>query len=228
MQQYFLNTPITADVVDLPDDVLYHLKKVLRRNDGYKLRLVDDGGQVYLAELRDKKAHIIETIQEQRELPQRLIIALALIKYDRFEWAIQKCTELGVTDIIPLLTERTVIKAKDESKRMERYKRIAKEAAEQSLRHQIPKIWSPMNIRDILKVEATYRYLAYEKEDKDTIPDKIDGYSLIVIGPEGGFTEDEAASLISSGFVAITLGPRILRAETAAIVSSTLIGRAME
>ncbi len=228
MQQYFLDASITTDVVALPKDILHHLKIVLRRNDGYKMRLVDSEGKVYLAELIDEKAKIIETIEEDRELPSRLIIALALIKHDRFEWAIQKCTELGATDIIPLLTKRTVIKAKEESKRITRYKRIAKEAAEQSLRNRIPEIWQLTDIKDIIKIEANKRYIAYEKEDTSVLPDKIDGDTLIVIGPEGGFTDEEATLLISHGFISITLGPRILRAETAAIVATTLIGRALQ
>ncbi len=227
MQQYFLDTSITTDVIDLPNDVLVHLKKVLRRRDGYKMRLVDDRGQIYLAELKGDRAQMIETLDEGRELPHRLIIALALIKHDRFEWAIQKCTELGATDIIPLLTERTVIKTKEESKRTERYKKIAKEAAEQSLRRRIPDIWKPTDIKDIHKVKTNYNYLAYEREDTCLLPDRISGDALIVIGPEGGFTEDEVDMLISAGFSSVTLGPRILRAETAAIASCTLIGRAM-
>ena len=228
MQQYFLNTSITTDLHDLPDDVMYHLKKVLRSNNGYRFRLVDDENKVYLAELKDNKAKIIEVIEENRELSYRLIVALALIKHDRFKWAIQKCTELGVTDIIPLFSERTVIKEKENSKRIERYKRIAKEAGEQSLRHKIPEIWLPMDIKDIRKVDATYRYLAYEKQEREPLPDKIDGDTLVVIGPEGGFTEAEASMLISCGFTSITLGKTILRAETAAIVASAFIGRAMQ
>lgn len=228
MQQYFLEEKLfVGGKVKLNDDILFHLKKVLRKKSDYQMRLVDSEGKVYLAKLSNADAIIIDELKDDRELKSELVLAMALIKHDRFEWAIQKATELGATKIIPMITERVVIKTDSEAKRLERYRKIIKEAAEQSLRNKIPVITDFMTLDEVIDLDIKRKIVAYEKEDRtDLEMDAAD--TLILIGPEGGFSEEEFAKLISNGFISISLGKRILRAETAACAALAILGRSME
>ena len=228
MQQYFIKETLKVGTyVTLDDEILFHLKRVLRKMKGYEFRLIDKENKAFLCTLEDERAKVISAIKEERELRHELVLALALIKHDRFEWAIQKATELGVSKIIPLISERVMIKDDSEVKRIKRYQKIAKEAAEQSLRHRIPEITSFMSLDEVASLPVTNKLLAYEKEEEKKLED-YDDDTLIVIGPEGGFSKKEYQLLMECGFSSISLGKRILRAETAAIAAVCIIGRGME
>lgn len=228
MQQYFIKETLKVGTyVTLDDEILFHLKRVLRKVKGYEFRLIDKESRAFLCTLEDDRAKVISVIKEERELRHELVLALALIKHDRFEWAIQKATELGVSKIIPLISERVMIKDDSEVKRIKRYQKIAKEAAEQSLRHRTPEITSFMSLDEVASLPVANKLLAYEKEEEKKLED-YDDDTLIVIGPEGGFSKKEYQLLIERGFSSISLGKRILRAETAAIAAVCIIGRGME
>ena len=223
MQQYFVdNTLKDNDLINLRDDILYHLVKVLRQTN-QEFRLVDSTGSIFLCKLENNQARIIKCLNENNELETDITVILALIKSDKFELTLQKLTELGVKRIVPYNAYRSVVKETKKDKKLERYKKILMEASEQSHRNIIPEITSAIDIKDIEKYKSNINLIAYEKEDIKSKSELKAKSITIVIGPEGGFDKDEYNTIVSMGFNSISLGKRILRAETAAIYLTSII-----
>jgi 16S rRNA (uracil1498-N3)-methyltransferase len=152
-----------------------------------------------------------------------LTLALAIFKFDRMEWAIEKCVELGVAGIVPVIARRTESHlAAAAPKRLERWQRIARVAAEQSRRLQAPEIAAPVPL-NALHLQAATRIVLSEVEQqlslKNALRDRQQGAIAIAIGPEGGWTEAELSQFQASGWLPVTLGPTIVRVETAAIAA---------
>ncbi|MCU1300437.1 MAG: hypothetical protein JWQ87_721 [Candidatus Sulfotelmatobacter sp.] len=168
---------------------------------------------------------VIETMQ--------LTLLLAIFKFDRMEWAIEKCTELGVVRIIPVIARRTNSHlASASGKRVERWQRIAQQAAEQSRRSTPPEISEPLKVADAVNLAAALRILLSESESqtqlRDTVKaDRTSGGILLAVGPEGGWTEDELKLFERCGWIAASLGNTILRAETAAIAATAVVTSAL-
>lgn len=223
MQQYFVDKSLNVgDCVNLDDDILYHLVKVLRKDNTYTFRICDSSRQIFLANLISNKECLIKAkLNENNELDCDITCILSLIKNDKFELTIQKLVELGVKRIVPYKAIRSVVKVKD-NKKLDRIKKIVLEACEQSHRNMIPEVCDFADIKDLEKYKSEKNYICYESEKdiKDIEPCKSITY---VIGPEGGFTEDEYRKICSLGFESISLGKRILRAETAAIYMTSII-----
>ncbi len=223
MQQYFVDYKVKEnDVIELDDDVIYHLKKVLRKDSSYNFRIVDNNSDVFLASLKDNnKCLIKEKIDEDNELDCDITCILSLIKMDKFELTIQKLVELGVKTIVPYDATRSVVKIKD-NKKLDRLRKIIKEAAEQSHRNIIPTLENVATIKDLNKYLSLDNYICYESEDN--IADiKANKSITYIIGPEGGFEDKEFKKICELGFKSISLGKRILRAETAAIYMTSVI-----
>ncbi len=223
MQQYFVDYKVKEnDVIELDDDVIYHLKKVLRKDSSYNFRIVDNNSDVFLASLKDNnKCLIKEKINENNELDCDITCILSLIKMDKFELTIQKLVELGVKTIVPYDATRSVVKIKD-NKKLDRLRKIIKEAAEQSHRNIIPTLENVATIKDLNKYLSLDNYICYESEDN--IADIKSNKSITyIIGPEGGFEDKEYKKICELGFKSISLGKRILRAETAAIYMTSVI-----
>lgn len=223
MQQYFVDYKVKEnDVIELDDDVIYHLKKVLRKDSSYNFRIVDNNSDVFLASLKDhNKCLIKEKINENNELDCDITCILSLIKMDKFELTIQKLVELGVKTIVPYDATRSVVKIKD-NKKLDRLRKIIKEAAEQSHRNIIPTLENVATIKDLNKYLSLDNYICYESEDN--IADiKANKSITYIIGPEGGFEDKEYKKICELGFKSISLGKRILRAETAAIYMTSVI-----
>jgi 16S rRNA (uracil1498-N3)-methyltransferase len=223
MQQYFVDYKVKEnDVIELDDDVIYHLKKVLRKDSSYNFRIVDNNSDVYLASLKDNNQCLIkEKINENNELDCDITCILSLIKMDKFELTIQKLVELGVKTIVPYDATRSVVKIK-ENKKLDRLRKIIKEAAEQSHRNIIPTLENVATIKDLNKYLSLDNYICYESEDN--IADIKGNKSITyIIGPEGGFEDKEYKKICELGFKSISLGKRILRAETAAIYMTSVI-----
>ena len=223
MQQYFVDYKVKEnDVIELDDDVIYHLKKVLRKDSFYNFRIVDNNSDVFLASLKDNNQCLIkEKINENNELDCDITCILSLIKMDKFELTIQKLVELGVKTIVPYEANRSVVKIKD-NKKLDRLRKIIKEAAEQSHRNIIPKLENVATIKDLNKYMSQDNYICYESEDN--IADIKGSKSITyIIGPEGGFEDKEYKKICELGFESISLGKRILRAETAAIYMTSVI-----
>ncbi len=224
MQQFFYDDLLTvSNSYELNKEVNYQLKKVLRVQDGYKFRLVDLDHKVFLCSYHNGLAKVENKIDEYNELECKITVVLALIKNDKFDFAVQKLTELGVDRIVPYIARRSVVKPGKGNNKLERIKKIATEASEQCHRNKIPDICDYITFKELHKYKSELNLLAYEKETK-SISD-LKGYKSItyIIGPEGGFEPQEVDDIINLGFDSISLGKRILRAETAAIFLASVI-----
>ena len=156
-----------------------------------------------------------------------ITLLLAVFKFDRMEWAIEKCTELGVTRIVPMIARRTDAHlASASAKRVERWQRIALQSAEQSRRTTPPEIRVPLNLRDAANLSGTLRIVLSESEQqmllRDVLASREQGDILLAIGPEGGWADDELHLFEKAGWIPASLGRTILRAETAAIAATAI------
>ena len=212
----------------LPAAEARHLKNVLRICEGERVEIFDGKGGNWsgFVELRRGEVFIceLEKIPSRYPPAARLVLAMAMIKPARFEWALEKAAELGVDEIIPLYTARGEIRISSEkiSGRLTRWDRIVKESSKQCRRANVPRVSSPLEFRDFLSSEeysVKNKILFYEKSDNQWLTDRIETSedTIICIGPEGGWTEEEIETAEKSGYRIFSLGPRILRAETAAI-----------
>jgi 16S rRNA (uracil1498-N3)-methyltransferase len=153
---------------------------------------------------------------------------MAIFKFDRMEWAIEKCTELGVARITPVIAGRTDAHlARAANTRVERWRRIAQQASEQSRRTTPLTVDSPLRFNDSVELKAGIRIVLAESEQNLNLKDALTGHSpademLLALGPEGGWKEDEMALFSQRGWVPASLGPTILRAETAAIAATAI------
>ena len=215
-----------------------HIKNVLRMRVGEEIMILDGNGMEYRCEIEaisdEILARILEAKKTEAELSVRLLLFQGLPKKDKMELIIQKAVELGVSEIIPVLTKRTVVKLEDkkkEQKKLERWQAIAEAAAKQSGRGIIPKVCEAVKFTEAVKqAEALEEALIpYElAEGMDEARERIRGLHGkktigIFIGPEGGFEEEEIALAVKSGIHPITLGKRILRTETAGLCILSVI-----
>ena len=214
----------------IPESAANHLLRVMRLRDGQEFAAFDGSGVECTAVLRweprERRAWGIvrERRRPQVELQRRLILYLAAVKGERFDWAVEKATELGVFEIIPLFTDYTVLRSLGRE-RLERWQRLAESAAAQSGRVAVPQIAAPLPFADAVR-RAPGRAVIFQPSGCK--PGSLDlsasdTWSLFV-GPEGGFSEEEAALAEKCGLQAVGLGARILRVETAALAALCLFG----
>jgi 16S rRNA (uracil1498-N3)-methyltransferase len=205
-----------------------HLARTLRARVGQEFDLAC-GERVYRATVSSVADERVEfTLQEEVAADTHTIpitLLLAIFKFDRMEWAMEKCTELNVTSIVPVMAHRTEKHlALAAQKRVERWRRIAHEAAQQSRRVQPPEIGAPVKLKEALHCEAEVKIVLAENERGATLTEILrahdDATSLaLAIGPEGGWTDEELRSFADAGWISASLGETILRAETAAIAA---------
>lgn len=212
---------------------VHYIKDVLRLGAGDELELLDGTGKVYLSKIIDIKqdkviCEILESRQQKAEHRTQVAIAQCLPKAKKMSLIIQKCTELGVSRIIPTLSERSIAKGD----KHERWLKIAKEAAEQSGRSTIPQIDQLTEFEDVLKTAKDFdlALIPWELEKSISLKkhftnNRISGSPniLVMIGPEGGFSQQEVEAARNAGFTSITLGPNILRTETAGLAMLAMI-----
>ena len=204
-----------------------HLVRVLRARIGQEFDVVANGivRQGVIVALADSLVdfELGEEIPAQPTAIQ-LTLLLAIFKFDRMEWAIEKCTELGVTRIVPVVARRTdshLVAAA--AKRVERWRRIAVQASEQSRRASPPEIADPVKLQEGMTAPAGLKIVLSEAEEQAQLRDiQPAGEVLLAVGPEGGWTQDELELLQKNGWLSASLGPTILRAETAAIAATAI------
>ena len=212
-----------------------HLARVLRAQAGQRYEVVADG-RVWLAAITsagfdEVVFQLEEEVAADAALP--VSVLLAVWKFDRMEWAIEKLTELGVATMAPVIARRTEKHlAQAAATRVERWRRIAREAAQQSRRVDTPEISDPVTLKAALEPGLSgVRLLLAEEERivmlRDALPAEEDAPVSLAVGPEGGWTPDEVASFITAGWQPVSLGPRILRAETAAIAATAIAAASM-
>ncbi len=212
-----------------------HLCRVLRARPGQEFDIVA-GSQVRLGRVlsaaRDRvEFQLGEEVSNRGSVsPERCSVALALsvFKFDRMEWAIEKCTEIGVARFIPVLAQRSEAHLRAAApKRTERWRRIALEAAEQSRRVSPPEVSDPVRLKEAIALPAGLRILLSETEREASLRTALQSGAsvrdvLLAIGPEGGWTETELEEFSLAGWIPASLGETILRAETAAIAATVL------
>jgi 16S rRNA (uracil1498-N3)-methyltransferase len=234
--RFFITTDqVHGSQIVVSGDDLRHIRTVLRKRPGDTLLLLDGEGTEYTATIsRMEKSEIYaEIVSGVKKVIRQPLVTLGqgLPKSDKMDWIVQKATELGVSDIVPLITERTIVKAKDEGKRISRWQKIAREAAMQSSRPDIPQVRPMASFPDFLLSldprPLTLLLFPWEEGTepvKNVLRQKIGVKNIIVlIGPEGGFSSVEAGMAKEKGFHLISLGPNILRSETAAVAVLSMI-----
>lgn len=231
MQRYFVT--INDGFASFSKEDSHHFLNVMRGKKGDIIEVINEG-KIYRAVIEcvdPLRAKIASEIEEERENPFKLILAFSLLKKGNDELVMQKCTELGAYSFIPFVSSRTIIRVdeSDKKKKNERFSKIIKEAAMQSKRATIPAISSILSFGELLNVEADIKLIAYEDEalNGKHLSEHIKNMDesktcLVIVGPEGGFSKEEVDKAIACGFKPISLGKRILRAETASIYVSTL------
>jgi 16S rRNA (uracil1498-N3)-methyltransferase len=236
MRRRFFVDEVRSGRAEISGDDARHLTRVLRVEAGQRYE-ISDNRNVYLAEIETaRKEHVafrtIEKLPSQSPTV-RLILCAALIKFDHFEWMIEKATELGVSEIVPVETirsERGLERAAH--KRVERWRRIALESSQQARRAFLPTVEDPESLSDTLSREATYRFALDENPAARTLnsalPATRDQHDTVavLIGPEGGWTDQERAQFTASAWAPVSLGPLILRAETAALAALAILNSA--
>ncbi len=222
MQRYFAKQKIDNQLI-LNEEDIYHIKTVMRMDEHDKIQVVY-GTKVYLCCLENVNTNIQIMVEKELEVKEnrmpKITLLIPLLKEQKMDLILQKATELGVNKIIPIETERSIIKRKEEKedKKLERWKRICKEASEQSYRIDIPEILPIQNPKNMKMLEGlslicstaeTQRNIRFVLNSNTTC-DRIN----IAIGPEGGFSPLEEKKWNELGFISVSLGNRIMRVET--------------
>lgn len=211
----------------LTEDAANHVGRVLRMQVGAKLILFNGDGYNYPAELievtkKQLRVCVLEQLPNLLESPLRIHLGQGISRGDRMDFAIQKAVELGVTEITPLFTERCGVKLDGDRlvKRNDQWQKIAISACEQSGRSVVPVVHPAISLENWLAQSTTELKLTLDPWAKDTIKTLTPVSALrLVIGPEGGFSDREVQQTKTAGFVAVQLGPRVLRTETAALTA---------
>ncbi|MGH1393078.1 MAG: 16S rRNA (uracil(1498)-N(3))-methyltransferase [Trichormus sp.] len=208
----------------------HYLKRVLRLREGEQFIAMDGLGKWWLAEITGEQAQVLEPLIVTTELPVAVTLIMALPKGSGFDEVVRISTELGVACIAPVLSDRTLLNPSPQ--KLERWRRIAAEAAEQSERAFVPTILEPVTFKEaVINSTATHRYLCEARGEYSHLQSVINQQSgdvVIATGPEGGWTDREIEEAIAVGFQPVSLGRRILRAVTAPIVALSLISAACE
>jgi 16S rRNA (uracil1498-N3)-methyltransferase len=222
---------LSGEQIELEESASHHLSKVLRMQAGRELILFNGAGGEFAATIHEvNKKNVIVSVQEHtadnRESPLELELAIGISRGERFEWVLQKATELGVTKITPLITERTEVKVGgDRQEKMhDRWQQILISACEQCQRNLPPQLSAPVQISDWLpQVNSDLRFVLHHRDSK-TLPAEQKPQSVtLLIGPEGGLSESEIEQALAKSFNALTLGPRVLRTETAPVAAISLV-----
>jgi len=227
---------VTHPTIRITGPLLRHIKDSLRLADGDVLTLIEEKTRRHRAKIiattdRLIECRILDTAPAPVRTGPRLVLAQALLKGERMDWVIQKATELGVDQIIPVQTKHTVVKIHPDrvEHQRARWERIALEAAQQSERWTVPAITEPITLSKVAAANPSAdKFILAERSTETslttvTLPAGADQTVLLSIGPEGGWDEDELRLTREQGYSALSLGSRILRAETAAIAALSIV-----
>ena len=228
---------LLADTIEITGSDAHHLMHVMRAKAGQEVTVVDDEGSVARMEMTAFREDAVTLVLKERlaantESPLELVLAQCLLKADKMDYVVQKAVELGVTEIVPVKSHNCVVRydAKKAAARQQRWQKIAEEAAKQCGRTALTEVMPITDLSNLIRensdTEDTEIVFCYENEDETTVKSCLQAAKgkrlILLIGPEGGFTLDEAQAVQEAGGKAVTLGPRILRAETAAVAAVTV------
>lgn len=239
MQRYFIEEQVhDQKTITMSKEDLYHIKKVMRGKNGDTIVCIDSNGINYLCDIIDietGEVMIQSLVSNDSELDVDVTLVYAMPKGDKFEFVLQKATELGVKQIVPLFSNRCVVKIdKDKfEKKKQRYQKIVKEASEQSYRNFIPEIKDCITIKEVSNYLGDINIVAYEETAKlgqhenlaKALNQLTKGQKItVIVGAEGGFDKQEVEEMEKLGVVCCSLGKRILRSETAPLYILSVIG----
>jgi 16S rRNA (uracil1498-N3)-methyltransferase len=238
MERFFVSPETLAtETIELDRELSHRLRHVLRLRSGAEVVFFDGRGGEYEAVLEDVSSPVLARVLLQRDgLPEaktRLVLYQSLIKGDRFDWVLEKGTEIGVASFVPLVSRRSVMRPRgDDSSRAARWRRIVVEAAEQCGRCVLPELAPVANLDEAFDSAPGIRFLPWEEErvlglrtvlrqalNEGAGPPEVS----LFIGPEGGFTREEVERAGGAGVKVVSLGERILRSETAGIVAAAAV-----
>lgn len=236
MQRYFASF-LDKEHIKLNNDDEHHLLHVMRMKKDDEIEAVINQ-KLFLCRIEKTNPlsiYIVHEMKSDVELKENITLLFALTKGDKIDLVMQKATELGAKRVALIQSERTVVKyeEKDLEKKITRFQKIMKEASEQSHRLIVPELIGVFNLKKLPDtIKSDLNYVAYEKDASGT-SEMFKGLEknksiTVLIGPEGGFSEDEIFLLTNQGFIRTSLGKRILRAETAAIYALSVIGYLLE
>ena len=238
MHRFFV--PLTAfnnGVVTFPEATASQMFNVLRMRLKETVLVLDNQGMEYKVELSVLNRHSAEGLVRASHVNESepracITLYLALSQREKFEWMLQKCTEVGAAGFVPIITSRTLVQDIHEAeKKLDRWQKIVQESAEQSGRGRIPPVYPVLRLEQAFQsvLPDAVRLVAWEQEQSCDLKAALaNAYKnvhpmAILVGPEGGFANAEIAAARSAGFQSVTLGRRILRMETAAVVLTSLI-----
>lgn len=227
------------DIVKISEEDAHHIINVMRYKKGDILKISNGKNleSIVVIEDIDYRSLIVTSrvvvIDKKKDIMPKITLFQGVPKGSKIDFILQKNTEIGVVEFVPMITERTIVKlsAKKMKKRIIRWEKIVKEAAKQCMRLDIPEVKQSMNFNEVVNCFKDYDLILmpWEQEKKISVKDITRSFEskitniAVLIGPEGGFSVDEVETAKKSGAVPVTLGPRILRTETAGIVVSTLL-----
>lgn len=242
MPVYFVSADqIREGTVTITGPLHHHLRTSLRYGTGDELWVADDQRRRYRIKVaRIGPRDLVGDILDQREGPPRgapsIVLGQALLKGERMDWIIQKATEFGTARLVPLVTAQTVVRPQEQrvATQHARWERIALEAAQQSERWDIPQIERPSDARAFFRADssATARLILVEPSVLESarhglssvaLPKEPEAVLMLAVGPEGGWREDELQTAIASGYCPVSLGSRVLRAETATVAALAVL-----
>lgn len=239
MDRFFVekkNINLESNTCIIEGEDVKHISKVLRCKNGEKLEICDNDNNEYICEIADidksiVELNILQKVDIKRESDLKIKLYQGLPKGPKMEMILQKLTEVGVDEIVLVQTKRSVAKVDDkkEDKKLERWERIIYEAAKQSKRGKIPRLRGILSFKEALleMKENDFNIAPYENERTKSIKQAIKGVDInnigIFVGPEGGFDESEIEAIEEIGGQSVSLGPRILRTETASVVASSIV-----
>ena len=221
----------------------HKISRVLRLRENDQIILLDGTGLIYNAQItsffsRAVQCRLLSRRSSNTDPELKITIAQSLLKGPRFDYVLQKCTEIGAFEFIPIATERTVVRineddvSRDIDRRINRYQSIAQDAAEQSERGSVPAVKNVMTLEELCKINLSaydLKLVCAERSQTNGIKEVLNSIQtkvqkvLLLIGPEGGFTENELKQVLSSGFTSVSLGKRIYRSETVGMLLSGIL-----
>ncbi len=236
MAKFFIDREnLKDDYVEIDKDNANHIINALRCKIGEEIEISIGDGYDYICKISKIEqgkviADIVDCFGNESEPKTKITLYQGLPKSEKMELIIQKCVELGIDTIVPVVTDRTIVKLSGkEEKKVARWNKISESASKQSRRGKIPKVESPITFKEaILKAkENNMNIIPYEKEEKTNIKSIIKDFKGdkigVFIGPEGGFSEKEIELAKENSVIPITLGRRILRTETAGFVTTNIL-----
>ncbi|MBK4988987.1 MULTISPECIES: 16S rRNA (uracil(1498)-N(3))-methyltransferase [Pseudomonas] len=226
LSRFFIDAPLSIGEHDLPEAQAHYIGRVLRMAPGDAVQLFDGSGQEYRGQLlevgkKTVRVTLDQAVSGQADSPLQVHLGQGLSRGERMDWAIQKATELGVSQITPIVSERCEVRLKDEraDKRLAHWRQVAISACEQCGRSTLPVIHPPQTLADWLANTAADLKLVLHPVAEPLASHARPATLAFLIGPEGGLNDHEVEQAKAAGFQAARLGPRVLRTETAPVVA---------